>query len=118
MTVRNAQDRIVTEVSRWEGVEVSPHRFGGKEFRVGKRELGHMHGDQWADIVFPMAVRKGLIADGRTEPHHILPDSGWTTFRISEEGDVAHAIDLFRISYGEARKSLAKTSRASSPYVK
>jgi hypothetical protein len=102
--VRGAQKRIVSEVSKWDGVEAAPHRFGGTEFRVGRRELGHIHGDLWVDIVFPMAVRNRLLAEGRAEPHHILSNSGWTTFRISGEEDVAHAIELFRLSYDEARK--------------
>jgi hypothetical protein len=104
MAVRGAQDRIVAEVSKWEGVETSPHRFGGTEFRVGKRELGHIHGDHFADIVFPMTIRNALIAEGRAEPHHILSNSGWITFRLRRETDVERAIGLFRISYQEARK--------------
>jgi hypothetical protein len=104
MAVRDAQKRIVAEVSKWEGVETSPHRFGGTEFRVGRRELGHIHGSQWADIVFPMLVRNRLLEEGRAEPHHILPRSGWVTFRISREEDVPEAIELFRTSYEEARR--------------
>jgi len=104
MPVRDARSRIVAEVSKWSGVEASPHRFGGTEFRLGKRELGHVHGDHFADIVFPMAIRNGLVEEGRAEPHHILSRSGWTTFRIREEQDVSRAVGLFRISYEEALK--------------
>jgi hypothetical protein len=107
MPLPDAQRRIVAEVSRWDGVETAPHRFGGTEFRVGKRELGHIHGDRWADIVFPMTVRDKLLAEGRAEPHHILANSGWTTFRLRDDQDVARAIELFRISYDEARKRSA-----------
>ena len=77
----------------------SPHRFGGTEFRVGRRELGHVHGDSWADIAFPMKTRNRLVADGKAEPHHVLAHSGWVTFRLRAEGDVASAVDLFRLSY-------------------
>ena len=35
--------RIEREVGSWDGVTVSPHRYGGIEFRVGRRELGHLH---------------------------------------------------------------------------
>jgi len=31
--------------------------------------------------------------------HHILPDSGWISFRIKKEKDIEHTILLFRISY-------------------
>ena len=99
MTVRGAQSRIAGEVSRWEGVVASPHRFGGTEFRYGKRELGHVHGDHQADIVFPMEVRDRLVGEGKAEPHHILPRSGWITFRFRDEEDVGSAVELFRLSY-------------------
>jgi len=104
MAVQKAQERIVKEVTGWEGVVASPHRFGGTEFRLGKRELGHIHQDYQADIVFPMAVRDRLIAEGRAEPHHILPRSGWITFRFRREADVGLAVELFRLSYELASK--------------
>ncbi|MBI3492337.1 MAG: DUF5519 family protein [Acidobacteria bacterium] len=31
---------IEREIASWPGVSVGPHRFGGIEFRVGRRELG------------------------------------------------------------------------------
>jgi len=99
LTVRGAESRIAGEVSRWEGVIATPHRFGGTVFRYGKRELGHVHGDYQADIVFPMEVRDQLVKEGRAEPHHILPRSGWTTFRFRAEEDVGSAVELFRLSY-------------------
>ena len=33
-------EKIKREVTSWDGVCVSPHRYGGLEFRVGRRELG------------------------------------------------------------------------------
>jgi len=101
--IPNAQKKIVSEVSTWKGVIALPHRFGGTEFRVGRRELGHIHGDYQADIAFPMEIRNQLIAEKRTQPHHILPKSGWTTFRFREEGDIERAIVLFKLSYDLAK---------------
>ena len=103
-TVPRIQERIVNEVSTWSGVTASSHRFGGTEFRLGKREIGHVHGDYQADIVFPMPVRNQLVAEKKAEPHHILPESGWITFRFRNESDVAHAIELFKLSYEIARE--------------
>jgi len=105
MVVRGAQERIVREVIKLKGVEANPHRFGGTEFRLGRRELGHIHGDYQADIAFPMAVRNQLVAEGKAEPHHVLPQSGWITFRFRREEDVEAAVELFRLSYQLAGKS-------------
>jgi len=107
-----AHRRIVEEVIKWDGVEASPHRFGGTRFSLARRELGHVHGDYQADIPFPMEVRNRLIAEGKAEPHHVLPQSGWITFRFSKEADIEAAIRLFRLAYELAGKS-AKTAAQS-----
>ena len=93
---------IRRELSSWDGVEVAPHRFGGIEFRIGRRELGHLHGDREADLPFPRAVRDQLVADGRACRHRYVPESGWVTVEIDEPGDVPGVIELFRLSYDRA----------------
>ena len=50
-------DAIVGEVSGWPGVTTGRHRFGGVEFRLERRELGHLHGSRLADLPFPLLVR-------------------------------------------------------------
>ncbi len=92
-------DRIRRELTSWAGVTVEPHRFGGVEFRVGRREIGHLHGSRLADLPFPRRIRDELIATGRATEHHVLPDTGWVSFHIRTEEDVRHAIELFRMNY-------------------
>jgi hypothetical protein len=94
-----AADRIRAEVGSWPDVTVVPHRFGGVEFRVGRRELGHLHGGHLADLPFPRRIRDELITAGRADPHHVLPDTGWVSFRIRSGDDVDRAIALFRLNY-------------------
>ncbi len=99
---------------RWQSVSVQPHWFGGIEFRLGKRELGHLHGDSLLDVPFPRSVRNELVASGRTEEHHIMPESGWVSFRIRSQADVDQAIVLLRRSYDfvmETRVRSTKTFR-------
>ena len=93
---------IAAAVQSWPGVESAPHRFGGVEFRLGRRELGHLHGDRIADLPFPRRVRDQLIAEGRARPHHVLPESGWITISIRSPEDVDPAIELFRMAYDRA----------------
>jgi luciferase-like monooxygenase len=94
-----ASDRIRGEVGSWPGVTVVPHRFGGVEFRVDRRELGHLHGGHLADLPFPPRIRDELVSAGRADPHHVLPDTGWVSFHIRSADDVDRAIDLFRLNY-------------------
>ena len=97
-----AGERIRREVLSWPGVEEAPHRFGGVEFRLGRREIGHLHGDRLADLPFPVRVREELVREGRARPHHVLPASGWVSYPIRGEADLPGAIALFRLSYERA----------------
>jgi hypothetical protein len=92
-------EKVKTELMSWPGVTSQPHRFGGTEFRVNGREMGHMHGGRFADLPFPMTIRNELVRDGRALPHHVLPNSGWVTFLINEEADITSLINLFHTQY-------------------
>ncbi len=104
MSVKGAAETIRKEILTWQGVEARPHRFGGTEYRMGRRELGHIHGDALVDIPFPKKVRDELVLHGLAQPHHILPETGWVSLWLTAQGDVEHAIDLFRRSYEIALK--------------
>jgi len=91
--------RLEEEVSAWPNVSVHQHRFGGKEFRFGKAEIGHVHREGTVDIPFPRPVRDALLEEGQAEEHRWVPNSGWTTFRVRGEADIQHALGLMRISY-------------------
>ena len=111
MSVRGAQEIITKAVTSWEGVTAHPHRFGGVEYVIGKREIGHIHGDHLVDIPFPKKVRDEIVAAGRAEPHHILPETGWVSFYLREAGDVEKAIALLEESYRIAQKQKLKVER-------
>ena len=108
MSVQGAHEKIHAAVASWPEVTAHAHRFGGTEFRLGKRELGHIHGDALVDIPFPKKVRDEIIAAGRAEAHHILPESGWVSFYLNKPADLDHALALFKQSYELA---LAQRSR-------
>ena len=91
--------QLEEQVAAWPHVSVHPHRFGGREFRIGNAELGHLHLGGTVDIPFPRAVRDALLADGLAEEHRWVPNSGWTTFHVRSEGDLRHAFWLMRLSY-------------------
>ena len=86
----------------WEGVTTHDHRFGGIEFRVGRRELGHLH-RSFADLPFPRGIRDELVHAGRARPHHILPESGWVTVPMRNVSEVQNVIELFRENYERYR---------------
>jgi len=87
------------QVAAWPRISTHRHRFGGKEFRVGNAEVGHVHNSGEVDIPFPRAVRDELLARGLAEAHRWAPHSGWVTFRMREETDIARGVWLMRLSY-------------------
>jgi hypothetical protein len=104
--------QISEVVGSWPGVEPRPHRFGGIEFRLGRRELGHLHGDRIADLPFPRRVRDELIAAGRARAHHVLPESGWVTVPLDGPDGVEPVIEIFRLSYERADRARRSRRRA------
>ncbi len=95
----NYLKELEAEVSVWPHISVYSHRFGGREFLFNKAEVGHMHTGGIVDIPFPRSVRDALLADGLAEEHRWVPNSGWVTFRMRSEKDLAHALWLMRLSY-------------------
>ena len=100
--------KVSEEVTSWSQVRSQPHRFGGTEFRVAGKEMGHMHGSRLADFPFPMSVRNQLVKEGKAKPHHVLPNSGWVSFWIGGDEDAEAVIGLFRMQYERLAKSAVK----------
>jgi Family of unknown function (DUF5519) len=95
----NFLKKVEEELSALPEVSAHPHRFGGREFRFGNAEVGHIHTGGIVDIPFPCSIRDALLAEGLAERHHWVPDSGWITFRVRSEDDLKHALWLMRLSY-------------------
>jgi hypothetical protein len=91
--------QIEKEVLKWPQVTAHAHRFGGREFRLGSAEVGHVHAGGIVDIPFPRAVHDALLEEGLAEKHRWVPDSGWTTFRVRNDAKLPQALWLLRLSY-------------------
>jgi luciferase-like monooxygenase len=102
MSTPSLTEAVRRELLAHDDVDEGTHRFGGIEFRLGRRELGHLHGEHLADLPFPRRVRDELVAAGRAVPHHVLPESGWVSRRVQGPQDVDAVVELFRMSYERA----------------
>ena len=102
-------DRLVAILREWDGVEVT-RQDGAVGFRVGRREIGHVHPGGIADLPFPVRLRRDLVSAGRAEAHHTLPLTGWVSVRLRTEHDIPGAVDLFRLNYERLRGLGARTS--------
>jgi hypothetical protein len=99
-TVRTAGERISEEVTSWAGVEAGPGRKGEFAFRVGRREIGHLHGDRSAHFFFPKQIWQELHWAGRIVEHPVFPGrEGPAARRIETDEDVREVIELMRLNY-------------------
>lgn len=106
-TGTSAIEQVIAIVGGWPGVQVEKHRFGGLGFKYRGGELGHFHSDGVLDLPFPAHVGKRLVAKGWADLNHLFPVSGWVTFRVENQADVAHAVRLLRIAYRYRRLRVA-----------
>ncbi|HZA58282.1 MAG TPA: luciferase family protein [Solirubrobacterales bacterium] len=97
---QTASERITEEVTSWPGVEAGPGRRGEFAFKVGSREIGHLHGDRAAHFGFPKEVGAWLKAEGRIVDHPVFPrKEGPGARRIEDDDDIRDVIQLMRLNY-------------------
>ncbi len=97
MTTRQ---QITEEVTSWPGVEAGPGRRGEFAFKVGRREIGHLHGDHAAHFMFPKALWRELRALGLIVEHPVFPGKiGPAARRIGSDADVRDVVELLRLNY-------------------
>ena len=110
-SVLSIGEQIGRDVLNWPGVTDAPHRFGGVAFHLGRRELGHLHGDHLADFPFPVPLRDELVRAGRAQPHHVMPDGACVSYHIDDAHDIPGALALFRLAYERAVAARAQQDR-------
>ncbi|HEY1480756.1 MAG TPA: luciferase family protein [Gaiellales bacterium] len=95
-----ASEQITDEVESWPGVESGHGSRGEFAFRLGPREIGHLHGDRSAHFSFPQQVWHELHDAGRIVDHPVFPGKvGPAARRIESEADVLDVIELLRLNY-------------------
>lgn len=98
-----ASQQITEEVTSWPGVQAGPGSRGEFAFTVGRRQIGHLHGDRSAHFSFPKQVWRELFDEGRITHHPVFPDKeGPGARRIESQADVDEVIALLRLNYDRA----------------
>jgi Luciferase len=93
-------ERITEEVTSWPGVTAGPGSRGEFSFKVGRREIGHLHGDRAAHFGFPKEVWHSLFEEGRIEYHPVFPGrAGFGARRIETQDDLEDVVALMRLNY-------------------
>jgi hypothetical protein len=96
-------EQITAEVTSWPGVTAGPGSRGEFSFKVGRREIGHLHGDRAAHFGFPKSVWQELLDAGRIGYHPVFPGKpGWGARAIADDADVEDVIAMLRLNYERA----------------
>ena len=102
-TTLTASRRITDEVTSWPGVQAGTGSRGEWAFTVGRRKIGHLHGDRVAHYGFPKAVWHELFDAGRIGYHPVFPGKpGFGARAIDGEDDVRDVIAMLRLNYERA----------------
>ncbi len=108
-----ASQKITEAVMSWPGVESGYGRRGEFAFKLGAKEIGHLHGDHAAHFFFPRDVFDELFAAGRVVHHPVFPDRhGPAARRIDNRDDVDDVIELMRLNYDRVAAASAARSAA------
>ena len=97
---RTASQIITDAVTSWPGVESGTGDRGEYAFTVGRRQIGHLHGDRVAHFGFPKSLGAQLREEGRIGPHPVFPEQpGWGARNLLTDDDVHDVIELMRLNY-------------------
>jgi pyridoxamine 5'-phosphate oxidase family protein len=97
---RTASQQITDEVVSWPGIVAGPGRRGEFAFKLGRREIGHLHGDHAAHFSFPNDVWVQLRTQERIVEHPVFPGRvGPAARTIRSDADVRDVIALLRMNY-------------------
>ena len=78
----------------------SPGSRGEYSFKLGAREIGHLHGNRVAHFGFPKAVWQELYDAGRIDYHPVFPNKpGFGSRAIASQEDRRDVIALLRLNY-------------------
>jgi hypothetical protein len=97
---QSASEQIIEEVTSWPGVTAGPGNRGEFAFKLGRREIGHLHGNHVAHFGFPKQTWATLFEQRRIDYHPVFPGRpGYGARRIDDQDDVRDVIELLRLNY-------------------
>jgi luciferase-like monooxygenase len=92
--------RIAQTVEGWPGVTAAPGSRGEYAFKVGAREIGHLHGTRVAHFGLPTDVWQDLYDAGRIDYHPVFPGKpGFGARAIASPADEDEVISILRLQY-------------------
>lgn len=99
-TTDTPSERIFAATTTWPGVTLTgPGERGEMSLMLGRREIGHLHGDRVAHFAFGMALGRRLREQGHVAPHPFSDAPTLGARRIDRAGDVEEVLELLGLNY-------------------
>ena len=113
-TDADSSEQITEEVTSWPGVEAGPGSRGEFAFTVGRREIGHLHGDRAAPLRLPQGgvARSCTSRAGSTTTPSSRASPATPRARIESEDDVRDVIAMMRLNYDRAQCAFMTPARS------
>lgn len=111
-TLLDYMDEIEREISRWDGVSIGLHKYGGMQFDYNNREIGHIHSNGLLDMLLNRKLKQQLMREGKILDHHVFKHTGWISFYIKTQADRDYALRLLKLGYQlQRQRNLLSPSR-------
>jgi hypothetical protein len=68
-------------------------------FFVRGKMFMHIHGHGHCDIQLSNCDQERVLAEGKARSHRWVPEAGYVTFIVRDEGDLKEAMGLIRMSH-------------------
>jgi hypothetical protein len=91
--------RILEQTGAWPGVTAETRPDGVIQLVLRRGVLARIHPDGLIEIPYPRPVGDALVAAGRAQRHHALPDSGWVNVRLESADHVEGTLELLRLAF-------------------
>jgi len=107
--------KIIQMVTDWPEIEKRTHLYGGTEFVIFNKNIGHIHGNGILDLPFRHTLREKLMQRGMADLHPFANKMQWLSIRVSSIEDIVKARKMLLISYWmKAKKSLHVSNQVQS----
>lgn len=91
--------KFISEIVSWPEIEKANHTYGGTEFRLFNRSLGHIHSNGILDLPFVKDLRKELLENHLVEIHHLENSISWVSKRVTDDKSLESAKSIMLLSY-------------------
>lgn len=91
--------QVTHEVKSWKQISTHYHHFGGLQFNVGNKEIGHLHGNGLLDLKIPKKLKTAINQLEGIEDHHFLKKGNWISIQIQSDSTPKNMIKALRLIY-------------------